>query len=64
MKGGSLPTMVFPAIDFSGVSKETLERKRTSELNNGRLAMIAILSFIAAHNIPGSVPALGGLSAF
>jgi len=64
MKGGSLPTMVFPAIDFSGVSKETLERKRTSELNNGRLAMIAILSFIAAHNIPGSVPALNSFSTF
>jgi hypothetical protein len=64
MKGGELPTMVFPAIDFSGVSEATMATKRTRELNNGRLAMIAILSFIAAHNIPGSVPALGGLSAF
>lgn len=64
MKGGELPTMVFPAIDFSGVSAETMATKRTRELNNGRLAMIAILSFIAAHNIPGSVPALSGISAF
>jgi len=59
-KGGPLPTMVFPAIDFSGVSKATLDRKRTSELNNGRLAQIAILSFISAHYIPGSVPVLEG----
>lgn len=64
MKGGDLPTMVFPAIDFSSVSEETLARKRTAELNNGRLAMISILSFFAAHNIPGSVPALAGIDAF
>ena len=64
MKGGDLPTMVFPKIDFSGVSKETLDRKRTSELNNGRLAQIAILSFLSEHYIPGSVPALTGTHAF
>jgi hypothetical protein len=63
-KGGPLPTMVFPAIDFSGVSEKTMERKRTSELNNGRLAQIAILSFISAHYTPGSVPALAGNPAF
>jgi len=56
--------MVFPKIDFSGVSEVTLARKRTSELNNGRLAQIAILSFISAHYIPGSVPALAGSAAF
>jgi len=64
MKGGSLPTMVFPKIDFSGVSEDTLARKRTSELNNGRLAQIAIMSFISAHYIPGSVPALANNPAF
>jgi len=64
MKGGPLPTMVFPAIDFSGVSEVTMNRKRTSELNNGRLAQIAIMSFIAAHYIPGSVPALANNPAF
>lgn len=57
-KGGSLPTIVFPPIDFSGVSAETLAMKQNRELNNGRLAMISIMSFIAANNIPGSVPAL------
>lgn len=64
MKGGSMPTIVFPPIDFSGVSAETLKVKQSRELNNGRLAMIAIMSFIAANNIPGSVPALAGLDMF
>lgn len=39
-KGGPLPTMVFPPIDFSNVKPEILKRKQNSELNNGRLAMI------------------------
>lgn len=63
-KGGPLPTMVFPPIDFSGVNAATLAKKQNAELNNGRLAMIAIMSFIAASNIPGSVPALVGNAAF
>ena len=63
-KGGPLPGMVFPPIDFSNVKPEILKRKQDSELNNGRLAMIAIMSFIAANNIPGSVPALVGNPAF
>merc|ERR1712127_1093113 len=63
-KGGPLPTMVFPPIDFSNVKPEILKRKQDSELNNGRLAMIAIMSFIAANNIPGSVPGLIGNPAF
>jgi hypothetical protein len=28
------------------------------ELKNGRLAMIAFASYVSAHYIPGSVPAL------
>lgn len=63
-KGGPLPGMVFPPIDFSNVKPEVLKRKQDSELNNGRLAMISIMSFIAANNIPGSVPALIGNPAF
>mmetsp|Transcript_3100 Transcript_3100/g.4131 ORF Transcript_3100/g.4131 Transcript_3100/m.4131 type:complete len:206 (+) Transcript_3100:42-659(+) len=59
-KGGSLPTIVFPPIDFSGVDAGTIATKQARELNNGRLAMISIMSFIAANNIPGSVPALTG----
>eukprot|EP00429_Kryptoperidinium_foliaceum_P013575 CAMPEP_0176045330 /NCGR_PEP_ID=MMETSP0120_2-20121206/22500_1 /TAXON_ID=160619 /ORGANISM="Kryptoperidinium foliaceum, Strain CCMP 1326" /LENGTH=204 /DNA_ID=CAMNT_0017378733 /DNA_START=125 /DNA_END=739 /DNA_ORIENTATION=+ len=64
MKGGSYPTIVFPPVDFSGVSAETMKVKQDRELNNGRLAMIAIMSFIAANNVPGSVPALAGLDMF
>mmetsp|Transcript_6466 Transcript_6466/g.13552 ORF Transcript_6466/g.13552 Transcript_6466/m.13552 type:complete len:207 (-) Transcript_6466:237-857(-) len=63
-KGGPLPTMVFPAIDFTNVREDIMLRKQRAELNNGRLAMIAIMSFIAANNIPGSVPALANIPAF
>jgi len=59
-KGGPLPEIVFPKFDFSGVNPETLEKKRCRELNNGRLAMIAIMSYISACNVPGSVPLLSG----
>eukprot|EP00978_Attheya_sp_CCMP212_P014541 scaffold37080_cov48-Attheya_sp.AAC.2 len=63
-KGGDLPTIVFPPIDFSSVDADELKKKQSAELNNGRLAMISIMSFVAAANIPGSVPALVGNSAF
>jgi hypothetical protein len=59
-KGGDLPTIIFPPIDFSTVSADTMKVKKDRELNNGRLAMIAIMSFSAAANIPGAVPALAG----
>jgi len=59
-KGGELPTVIFPPINFSSVDPATIKVKRDRELNNGRLAMIAIMSFVAAANIPGSVPALAG----
>jgi hypothetical protein len=62
--GGPLPGMVFPPIDFSGVDPAVMKKKQDSELNNGRLAMIGIMSFIAAANIPGSVPILAGNPAF
>jgi hypothetical protein len=63
-KGGPLPTIVFPAVDFTNVDAATLKKKQDAELNNGRLAMIAVMSFFAANSIPGSVPALVGNPAF
>ena len=63
-KGGALPTIVFPPIDFSSVDEAKMKKKKDAELNNGRLAMISIMSFCAAANIPGSVPALVGNPAF
>jgi hypothetical protein len=42
------------------MDEATLKKKQDAELNNGRLAMIAIMSFCAAANIPGSVPLLVG----
>ena len=63
-KAGALPTIVFPPIDFSSVDEAKMKKKKDAELNNGRLAMISIMSFCAAANIPGSVPALVGNPAF
>lgn len=59
-KGGDLPTIVFPPVNFAPTDPEKLKIQQSRELNNGRLAMIAIMSFVAAANIPGSVPALIG----
>mmetsp|Transcript_36774 Transcript_36774/g.56502 ORF Transcript_36774/g.56502 Transcript_36774/m.56502 type:complete len:206 (+) Transcript_36774:111-728(+) len=63
-KGGDFPQIVFPPVDFSSVDAKTLEKRQMAELANGRLAMIGIMSFIAAVNVPGSVPALVGNPAF
>jgi hypothetical protein len=40
------------------LSPEELKRKRDAELKNGRLAMIGIMSIVAATSIPESVPLL------
>jgi hypothetical protein len=64
MMGGSLPEIVFPQVDFSNVDPATVKVKRSRELNNGRLAMIAISSFISEYFVPGSVPVLSGIDAF
>jgi len=48
---------------FGFTSKMTPEKKAKSlvaELNNGRLAMLGIFSFVCAAKLPGSVPALSG----
>ena len=51
--------------DPFGISKnrsaEAKERGLVSELNNGRLAQIGILGFLAEQKVEGSVPLLTGL---
>jgi hypothetical protein len=42
----------------SQLSPEELARKRGAEVKNGRLAMIGIMSVVAAMSIPGAVPLL------
>jgi len=64
MMGGPLPELIWPKVDMSKVSPEVMATKQSRELNNGRLAMIAIMGFLSEHAIPGSVPALSGIEAF
>ena len=42
-------------------SEESKAKGLISELNNGRLAQIGILGFLAEQKVPGSVPLLEGL---
>mmetsp|Transcript_2033 Transcript_2033/g.3202 ORF Transcript_2033/g.3202 Transcript_2033/m.3202 type:complete len:249 (+) Transcript_2033:2-748(+) len=44
------------------MSAETKERRLKAELNNGRLAQLAIFAFLCADKIPGSVPLLNGIA--
>uniref|UniRef100_A0A7S2D6J2 Plastid light harvesting protein n=1 Tax=Octactis speculum TaxID=3111310 RepID=A0A7S2D6J2_9STRA len=64
MKGGKpgvIPYIWDPLGVTSKMSEDTLRTNRTKEINNGRLAMIAIISFFSAAQIDGSVPALVGM---
>jgi len=55
---GKIPLLWDPLGFSKSLSPETLARKRTAELKNGRLAMIGVMSFVSAHFIPDSVPLL------
>lgn len=57
-----MPLNLFDPFGFSkNASAEKKERGLISELNNGRLAQIGILGFLAEQKVEGSVPLLKGL---
>lgn len=57
-----VPLNLFDPFGFSkNKSAEAKERGLVSELNNGRLAQIGILGFLAEQKVEGSVPLLTGL---
>jgi len=47
---------------FKKMPAEKKERRLLMEINNGRLAMLGIFGFMAADNVPGSVPALTAIA--
>ncbi|KAL3942252.1 MAG: hypothetical protein SGBAC_003522 [Bacillariaceae sp.] len=59
-----VPFNLFDPFGFSnGRSEEAKARGRISEINNGRLAQIGIIGFLAEQKVAGSVPLLEGLVA-
>jgi len=58
IKGLWAPNIKFwDPLGFMGaLTDEQKARKRKAELKNGRLAMIGMISFLVAHNLPGAVP--------
>lgn len=61
MKGGPMGLQFDPLRLGATKDAVALRKRQNRELNNGRLAMIGILSFYAALEIPGSVPALSNV---
>ena len=57
--------MPFDLYDPFGFNKNATPEKKAKgllvEINNGRLAMLGIMGFVAESKVPGSVPALGGI---
>ena len=68
MRGGDPPKIVFPprmADDITaGWREDKMNEKKAKELNNGRLAMVGMASFLSEYFIPGSVPVLSAIDAF
>jgi len=59
---GLAPLDLFDPFEFSkNASPERKARGLRAEINNGRLAMLAVFAFMSASKAPGSVPLLNGV---
>merc|ERR1711918_327325 len=57
-----IPLELYDPFGFSkSASAEKKEKGLVIEINNGRLAMLGIMGFLAEQKVPGSVPALSGI---
>ena len=65
LKGKIPHTLPFDYFDPFGLSAKASPEKKAAglraEINNGRLAQIGIMAFVAEAKVPGSVPSLSGL---
>merc|ERR1712159_423570 len=58
-EGGTFILDLYDPFGFSkNASPERKARQLRAEINNGRLAMLAIIAFVSASQVPGSVPLL------
>merc|ERR1712013_973017 len=57
----SLLSLYDPFKLFEGMSEEQKAKRLNREVNNGRLAMLGLMSLVSEARVPGAVPALKGL---